>query len=119
MNNGSKVETKIKTKTKIKEKIRTSNVNQGLEQMNMVPVQGSTSAYGASMPMGTNVMQRKRSSSSSSSSSSDRNRMKNTGGMINTSNVETLGQTQPYPQNTYTTELPFQSGNIQTGYGTT
>jgi len=45
--------------------------------------------------------------------------MKNTGGIINTSNVETLGQTQPYPQNTYTTQLPFQSGNIQTGYGTT
>lgn len=84
----------------------------------MIPVQSSNLAYGTSMPTGTNVMQRKRSSSSSSSGS-DRDKMRNTGGVINTSNVETLGQTQPYPQNTYTTQLPFQSGNIQTGYGTT
>jgi hypothetical protein len=131
---GTNVESKIERRV---EQNYNSNLNQGYGtnmtsgqyvtgqntmlpgQTNMVPVQSSTSAFGASMPMGTNVMQKKRSSSSSSSSSEGKNRMKNTGGNLGSSNVETLGQTRPYPQNTYATELPFQQGNIQTGYGTT
>lgn len=115
---GSNIETKVERK--IEQNI-SSKYNQGYGtnmtsgqyvtgqntmlpgQTNMVPVQSSTSAFGASMPMGTNVMQKKRSTSSSSSSSEDKNRMKNTGGNLGSSNVETLGQTRPYPQNTYTT----------------
>lgn len=84
-----------------------------------IPIQPTTSGFGTSVPVGTNVMQRKRSSSSSSSSSSERNRMKGTGANLTSSNVETLIPNQSYPQNTYTTQLPFQQGNIQTGYGTT
>lgn len=78
----------------------------------MMPAQ--TSGFGTSIPVVTNVVQRKRSSSSSSSENGEKQRVNGNWVNLRTSNVETLGPIQPV---NYVGEVPIQQGNIQTGYG--